>query len=169
MLLPLRTFGSESLDAWGVLAALGGAVGLAAGSVRARRWVRSAPLLLFTGWQLVAGGAFLGVLSLALEGAPPALSLRNIAGYPYLALVGTGLAYTLWFRGIERVGVSISFLGLLSPVVATALGYGFLGERLEPVQVLGAVVILGSVLAGQWEAQRGGSRMTYSRALEREL
>ncbi len=157
------------LDTWGVLAALGGAVSMAAGIVLARRWVRPVPLLLFTGWQLVAGGVFLGVLSLVFEGAPPALLPQNIAGYAYLALVGTGLAYTLWFRGIERVGVSVSFLGLLSPIIATALGYGFLGERLEPVQVLGAALILGSVLAGQWEAQRGGSKVAYPRALRREL
>ena len=48
-------------------------------------------------------------------------------------LLGTGLAYALWSRGIETLGVSVAFLGLLSPVVAT---------------------VLGSVLGGQWAGQR---------------
>jgi probable blue pigment (indigoidine) exporter len=138
------------LDPVGIVAALGGAVSMAAGIVLAKRWVRPVPLLLFTGWQLVAGGAVLAVLSLLLEGLPPKLTLTNVAGFTYLGLIGTGLAYALWFKGIETLGVSVSFLGLLSPVVATVLGYVGLGQSLTMTQVIGAAIVLGSVLGGQW-------------------
>lgn len=138
------------LDPTGVVAAFGGALSMAAGIVLARRWTRPVPLLVFTGWQLVTGGVFLALLSLGLEGLPPALSVTNLGGFAYLGLVGTGLAYTLWFRGIETLGVSVSFLGLLSPVVATALGYLVLDQGLTSVQLVGAVTVLGSVVAGQW-------------------
>lgn len=138
------------LDPVGIVAAIGGAVSMAAGIVLAKRWVRPVSLLLFTGWQLVAGGVVLAILSLLLEGLPPQLTLTNVAGFTYLGLIGTGLAYALWFRGIETLGVSVSFLGLLSPVVATVLGYIVLNQSLTTTQVVGAVVILGSVLGGQW-------------------
>ncbi len=148
------------LDQIGVAAALGGAVSMAAGVVLAKRWVRPVPLLLFTGWQLVVGGVVLAILSLLLEGLPPQLTLTNVTGFTYLGLIGTGLAYALWFKGIETLGVSVSFLGLLSPVVATALGYVVLGQGLTVVQILGAVIVLGSVLGGQWAGlrQKGGER-----------
>ncbi|MGD1853674.1 MAG: EamA family transporter [Leptolyngbyaceae cyanobacterium] len=40
---------------------------------------------------------------------------------------------------------AVSYLGLLSPIVATLIGYAFLQETLTPVQLLGAVTVLGSV------------------------
>lgn len=137
------------LDPVGITAALGGALSMAVGIVLSRRWVRPEPLLLFTGWQLVAGGVILTILSLLVEGLPPRLSIVNLTGFAYLGLIGTGLAYVLWFRGIETLGVSVSFLGLLSPVVATVLGYIVLDQNLTVVQLLGAVMVLGSVCLGQ--------------------
>jgi len=124
---------------------------MAAGTVLTRLWVRPVPVLLFTGWQLVAGGLLLGVLSFVFEGRIPTLSLGNILGYSYLGLIGGGLAYALWFRGIGTLGTSVAFLGLLSPVVATILGYAALRQQLSWLQGLGVVLILGSVLASQKE------------------
>ncbi len=154
---------NTQLDPLGVTAALGGAVSMAVGIVLAKRWVRPVPLLLFTGWQLVVGGVVLALLSLFIEGLPPRLSLTNLMGFAYLGLIGTGLAYTLWFRGIETLGVSVSFLGLLSPIVATVLGYVILDQSLTVVQLLGAVVVLGSVCVGQVTTRalvKGGSGMS---------
>ncbi len=142
-----------ALDPVGILAALGGAVSMAVGIVLAKRWVCPVSLLVFTGWQLVAGGVFLALLSLLIEGMPLKLSAANLMGFVYLGLIGTGLAYTLWFRGIETLGVSVSFFGLLSPVVATTLGYMVLDQSLTLVQLIGAVGVLGSVFMGQWSSK----------------
>lgn len=142
------------LEAWGVAAALAGAFSMAAGTVLTRLWVSTVPVLLVTGWQLVAGGLLLSVLSLVFEGRVPTLSSENVVGYSYLGLIGGGVAYTLWFRGIGKLGTSVAFLGLLSPVVATVLGYAVLGQQLGWRQGLGAVLVLGSVLAGQLVGQQ---------------
>ena len=143
--------GGVALEVWGVAAALAGACSMAAGTVLTRLWVSPVPVLLLTGWQLALGGLLLGVLSFLFEGRIPALSPSNIFGYSYLGLLGGGLAYTLWFRGIGKLGTSVAFLGLLSPVVATGLGYAVLGQQLGWRQGLGAALVLGSVLAGQRE------------------
>ena len=84
---------------------------------------------MFTAWQLVAGGLFLAPLAYLLEGPPPpGMSLANGAGFLYLGLFGTALAYALWFRGIGRLPASsVSFPGLLSPMVAAALERRWLG------------------------------------------
>ncbi len=113
-------------------------------------------MLLFTAWQLVAGGLFLGLLSLGFEGLLPRLTTPNLLGFLYLGVVGTGLAYALWFCGIDKLGVSVIFLGLLSPVVATLLGYAVLGQTSGAWQSVGILLVLGSVVAGQWGAQSSG-------------
>jgi probable blue pigment (indigoidine) exporter len=78
------------------------------------------------------------------------VTAANIGGYAYLSLVGTALAYTVWFRGLERLpAASVSLLGLLSPVVASVLGWAALGQHLTAVQLLGMAVALGGVFAGQ--------------------
>jgi probable blue pigment (indigoidine) exporter len=141
-----------ALDAWGVAASLGAALCMAAGTVYARRWPSPVPLLLSTGWQLVAGGLLLLALAWVIEGLPTSLSARNVAGFAYLGVVATGLAFWIWFYGIRTVGVSVSFLVLLSPVTALLLGTVVAGEQLGAVQLVGIAVVFASVAAGQWES-----------------
>lgn len=154
-LLVLRS--NAELDAIGVAAALGGAVVMATGVVLSKRWASPAPLLATTGWQLTAGGLLLLPVALLVEGAPPShLTGANLLGYGYLALIGAAIAYALWFRGIRALPpTSVAFLGLLSPVVATALGWLALGQDLSLVQGLGALIVLGSLVAAQTQKPRG--------------
>src|SRR2546425_2107257 len=97
---------AERLDFIGVIAALAATIMWAGGTVLTKRWGQPAPLLVFTGWQLVAGGLVLLPIALVTEGMPPTLSIKNVVGFSYLAIIGTGLAYALWFRGIERLRAS---------------------------------------------------------------
>ena len=43
----------------------------------------------------------------------------------------------------------VAFLTLLSPAVATIIGWAALGQGLTPLQALGMAIALGSVVAGQ--------------------
>jgi probable blue pigment (indigoidine) exporter len=140
-----------ALDTVGVAAALGGTLSMATGVVLTKRWKRPTSLLTVTGWQLTAGGLALLPLTLLVEGPPPGLTAVNVAGYAWLAVVGTGLAYVLWFRGIDRLPVSaLTFLGLLSPLVATSLGWLVLGQRLSPMQLAGMSLIVTAVVLPQF-------------------
>ncbi|MFI1396662.1 EamA family transporter [Streptomyces sp. NPDC020681] len=148
-LLVLRA--DAALDGIGVAAALGGAFVMATGVVLAKRWTSPAPLLATTGWQLVAGGLLLLPVALLVEGPPPAaLTGANVAGYAYLSIIGAAFAYALWFRGIRALPpTGVSFLGLLSPVVATVLGLVVLGQELNTLQVIGGLVVLGALVTAQ--------------------
>lgn len=148
------------LDALGVAAALGGAASMAGGIVLTKRWgtppAVSSPAavrpvgvspLASTSWQLIAGGVVLAPVALLVEGPPPPLDAAAIGGYTYLALVGTALAYVLWFRGLAALPAgATSFLSLLSPVVAVFAGWLALGQSLTAAQVLGVLVVLAAVL-----------------------
>ncbi|MHA7194423.1 EamA family transporter [Paenarthrobacter nitroguajacolicus] len=149
-LLVLRS--EAALTAVGILAGLVGALSMATGIVLTKRWGRppGVGLLGFTGVQLAMGGVMLLPVALVAEGLPQELSSLNLAGFAFLSIVGALLAYVVWFRGIERLpALAVSFLGFLSPLVATFLGFAFLGESLTPLQLAGAVLVLASVLFAQ--------------------
>ena len=127
---------------------------MASGVVLTKYWGRPVPLLAFTSWQLIAGGLVLAPFALAFEGLPPHFTGRNLLGFLWLATAGTAVAYSLWFRGIERLPVSrASILALLSPVVATAAGWLIAHQTLKVPQIIGA----GLVLAAVWFGQRARS------------
>jgi probable blue pigment (indigoidine) exporter len=141
---------SARLDPLGVLAICGAAAAMATGTVLAKKWGRPVGLLSFTAWQLATGGVMLLFVTLIVEGAPPAVTPQQGLGFLYLAAMNTGLAYALWFRGIERLpATALPMLGLLSPVVALLLGYALLHQRLGLLQLLGVALVLGSVLLSQ--------------------
>lgn len=141
------------LDAAGISAALAGALCMALGTVLTKRWTSPLPIAAFTAWQLVFGGIFLLPLAIMFEEPLTALTARNLVGYAYLGIFGTGLTYVIWFWGIRRLQASaVSILGLLSPLVATVLGYLVLHQSLSVIQVVGAVLVLWSVWAGQRQA-----------------
>jgi probable blue pigment (indigoidine) exporter len=147
-LLVLRA--TAQLDMLGVLAAVGGAVVMAFGVVLSKRWTSPAPLLATTGWQLVAGGLVLLPVAFLVEGALPDFTLRNLAGYSYLALFGSAVAYALWFRGLRELApTEVTFLGLLSPVMATTLGWLVLDQHLSIWQAIGGLIVLGALVTAQ--------------------
>ncbi|WP_211262653.1 EamA family transporter [Nitriliruptor alkaliphilus] len=147
--------GEVHLDAVGLGAGLAGTAVMAAGVVLTKRWVRPVGLLPFTGWQLTAGGLFLLPLSLLVEGAPPAMDGSAVLGYGWLAIVGTLVAYVLWFQGLDRLPVApLSFLPLLSPAVATGLGWLVLGQALTVAQTLGFALALTAIAAAQLDPTR---------------
>lgn len=147
---------SGKLDALGIAAASLGAVAMAFGTVLTKHWRSKLPVLAVTAWQLVFGGTLLLPLALIFEERLHEVTLNNLVGYCYLSLIGSGVTYALWFRGIHRLpAAAVSILGLLSPLVATALGYALLQQRLSPVQAIGAALVLGSVYLGQWRLGTG--------------
>jgi probable blue pigment (indigoidine) exporter len=145
---------AAQLDAIGVGAALAASAAMATSTILTKRWGRPAPLLVFTAWQLVVGGLLLLPLALLVEGPPPALHAPSIAAFAYLGIVNTGLAYALWFRGIERLSAGrVTFLALLSPVVAVAAGLVVLGQTLSTTQLVGVLVVLLSIIVAQHRSQ----------------
>lgn len=138
------------LDIIGIIAAIAGAATMALGTVLIKLWKRPVSLIVFTAWQLVVGGVILLPIALIIEGPITNLSITNLLGLVYLGVIGTGIAYVLWFRGIDKLQASaVSYLSLTSPLVATIIGFVLLNEALTPIQLMGIGIILMSVFIGQ--------------------
>lgn len=91
-------------------------------------------------------------VTFAIEGIPPMLTTKNLLGFAWLGIVGTGIAYALWFRGIGKLKAStVAFLGLLSPISAMLLDFLILKKSLTTLQIGGAALVFGSILISQLE------------------
>ncbi len=75
------------------------------------------------------------------------------ADLPYLALLGlvnTGLAYGLYFSGLQRLPAqSVALISYLDPASTLLYSALFLRETLTPLQLLGAVGIIGGAVFGE--------------------
>jgi probable blue pigment (indigoidine) exporter len=137
------------LDVVGLLAAVAANVSFSVGVVLTRRFPTPANRLAATGWQLLMGGTLLVPLTLIVEGAPPSLTGGNIAGFAYLSMIGTALAFIIWFNGIRRLSpVAPPLLGLAAPVTGAVLGWAVLGQSLSPLQLAGFAITIGAIAYG---------------------
>ena len=144
-----------TVDAVGVAAALGAVASSALGFVLVKRWSPPDDVLVTTSWQLVAGGLLLLPVAAVVEGAPPALDGSAVGALLYLGLVGSALGYVLWFRGLTLMDAgAVAVVGLVNPVVGTALGVLLLAEPFGPVHLAAVTVTLGSVLLAQGPVRR---------------
>ena len=145
---------SAHFDAVGIAAAFAGTVAMATATVLTKRWGQPVTPLVFTAWQLIAGGLILTPLAFLIEGAAPALSLTNIFGYIYIGLIGTGLAYAIWLRGVKNLNAStVTFLTLLSPISAMTIDFLVLDRTFTLIQILGAILVLGAIVAAQFTSR----------------
>jgi probable blue pigment (indigoidine) exporter len=149
-LLVLQNGLDKPLDAVGLGAGLLAVVLSSCGFVLTSRWSPTDDVVTMTSWQLVSGGLVLLPIGLVVEGAPPALDLPALGALVYLGLLGSGVAYVLWFRGLAVLGPTpASIIGLVNPVVGVLLGVALLGEHFGPVHLVAMVLVIGSVLAAQ--------------------
>lgn len=140
--------GGGPVDGWGVAASIGAMLSSSLGFVLTAKWGADVPPLTMTSWQLIAGSVIVLPFAVLFEGAPPALDGPAIAGFAYVIVVATALAYAAWFTGLRRLpGSVVGIVGLLNPVTGVVLGVFLAGEPFGLAQVVGlAMVIVGVVL-----------------------
>jgi drug/metabolite transporter (DMT)-like permease len=143
--------GAGGVDLVGGVTCLLAAVAWAAGSLYARNAPQPPGLLAGATMQMLAGGALLGLLGLALGEAgdvhPAAVSLESGLGLAYLVVFGSVLAFTAyaWLLKSSPTGI-VSTYAYVNPVVAVLLGAAFLGEPLGPRTLAAGLAIVVSVV-----------------------
>ena len=106
----------------------------------------------YSPWTTLAYGVALGGLfmlpfqsatDLARAVAAPSTALV-VLGLGLVPTIAAGAAFNL---GLQRVPASnASIVATLEPALAGLMGWLFLGERMEPVQMVGAALILVAVV-----------------------
>jgi drug/metabolite transporter (DMT)-like permease len=100
---------------------------------------------------IITGAALAFVLLAALNhdlALPPTAAGWAVA--ISLAVVPTMLAISLFLAGLPRVGASrAAVLSTWEPVVTVGLAVVLLGDRMSPIQILGAILVLAAVIVVQ--------------------
>lgn len=142
------------------LAILAACIVWSLGTIYMRNHSLQLDLFALVGLQMLVGGVWMalaglarGELALWQWSVPGALSLA------YLVVFSSCFAYTAYaWLARHATPAQTGTYSYVNPAIAAVVGFVALGERLTPVQVLGAVVILAGVLMINWPG-RGLRRM----------
>ncbi len=143
---------SIELDSIGILAAFLGALTMALGVVLTKYWGKPKEVspMNFTAWQLFFGSLILIPLTFFIENDLPLLTFNNWIGLVILGIFNTGIAYFLWFRGIEKLSpTKVTLLSPINPIVAFILGYIVFHQTVNPLQLIGVSIIIVSLIFSQ--------------------
>ena len=154
----------ESTPLAGLLALVLSAFAWAAGSILSRRLPRPTSLVLASGMQLIAGGAALAVVGLAMGEAgrldAGALAPRALLAFAYMVVASSLIGFTayMWLLRVStpaRVGT----YAFVNPVVALVVGSSIGGESLGARTLAASLVIVAGValiVAATRNAAKGG-------------
>lgn len=134
--------------AWAKLAVIGAAISYAFAVVYAKRFKDIKPTVVATG-QLTAATMLMVpiVFFLYSPGQIVTSSIPVWTAILMLAVFTTAFAFILYFNLIASAGAtSASLVTLLVPLSAIMLGAVFLGERLKPLELLGMLLIMTSLV-----------------------
>jgi len=109
------------------------------------KWARiKGDLLAITFWQVMVGVAVFAILYLSFEGFPTfePLQWRTWGGLLFNGILGTGIAYFIWFNIIGRLSTAMASLGsLINPVVGVIGAVIILGDRPTVPDMIGFALI----------------------------
>lgn len=140
----------SSASTLGQLAVLGAALCYGITGVYGRRAFRGLPALVPAAGQILTGAIVTAPIALALDGLPRAWpSAGAIGAVLLLAVLGTGLAYIMFYWLLGRIGATrTSMVTYLTPPVALVYGALLLSETITANTLLGlALVLSGMALA----------------------
>jgi drug/metabolite transporter (DMT)-like permease len=78
------------------------------------------------------------------------ISPQSWAAFGFSTIVSAGIAFSLWYQGVRRIGVTRTITyHYLVPFVAIVFAVLFLGERITLLQFAGGIAIIGGVATVQ--------------------
>jgi drug/metabolite transporter (DMT)-like permease len=143
----------------GGLAVLLAGLGYAIGGLLAKHKLAERPPIGVAAWVLTAGAALL--IPAAAIGAPETVpGIGPVAAVVALGVVGTGIAFAIFYELIATVGPARTFIvTYLAPAFAVVYGVTLLDEEISVTTIIGlALILFGSYLAAEGRNPLRGRR-----------
>jgi len=130
---------------------LGAAASWALGTILSGRWSPPDATIAYSGAELMTGGIVLLALSAMFGEAASidveAISPAALGGWAYLTVAGTVVTFSAYIWLLKRVSPTlVATYTFVNPVIAVALGWAVLGEQLGSAILLGAALVVASVI-----------------------
>lgn len=128
-----------------------GAIAWAGGSLFSKYKPAQGSIIVISTWQMMAAGiAF--IPGIFIRGELDTFQLKNVPNEAWLSLIYlvimgsiAGFSAYVWLLKV-RSAMQVSTYAYVNPVVAVLLGVFFANEHISGIQIIGLVIILGSVL-----------------------
>lgn len=154
---------SESLDlgtgehtALAALAVVCSPIASAIGNIAIKKRSEGLDALVMNGWAMITGGVLLLAVSAPTEDwGATVWSPASIGSILYLAVLGTGFTFvTLTILLRELPAVTTSFISMIIPFGALALGAIFRDEPVTALAVFGAMLVVAGIVVAQFRFGR---------------
>lgn len=150
--LVLPSGGSSGASLFHLLLIVVASISWATGSFVSKKLPLPKDPFLSTGIQMLTGGIVMtlaGVVRGETTGLDPStFSGASIAAFVYLIVFGSLLAFTAYVWLLQNAPISkVSTYAYVNPVVAIFVGWLILDEKVTPVIILGASIIVAAVAA----------------------
>ena len=136
---------SMDISAKGLIFGILAAIGVVIYTLLSRPIIASWGNLTITGWGMLIGGSVLFVLTRAWI-FPINLDLPAWIIIAVIVIIGTAVGFSVFLESVKYIGpVKSTLLGCLEPASATILSALVLGTRFTVVELIGFVLVVGTV------------------------
>jgi drug/metabolite transporter (DMT)-like permease len=142
--------GGSGIDLIGAGTVVAGCLAWSSGSIYSRHAPRPSSGLVMTGYQMLVGGVFVGIIGV-IRGELATfhladVSMRSILAWAYLLVFGSLIAFTA-FVYLLRVSTParVATYAYVNPVVAVILGWLLAGEAISSRMIVSAAIIVAGV------------------------
>ena len=151
---------SGEIDQFGLLTVVAATFSWALGTFASPRLRLPRHPLVSTAIQMLAGGALLLVIAVAIgepaRADPSSFSTVSLAAMAYLVVFGSLVSFSAYTWLLQHTSVSVvSTYAYVNPVVAVFLGAVVLNEPVKPSMLIGATIVLAAVA---FTVSRGATR-----------
>jgi drug/metabolite transporter (DMT)-like permease len=151
-----------TLDAIGLIAAIGAAIALALYFIEGEKLVAKRDPVSLTMWGFGAAAVFWAIVQpwwlfpreklnssiTFVEGSHPTLPAWMLI--VYMVVLGTVVPFALVLQSLRHLrATQASIVGMTEPVIASLIAFILLGESMTPVQILGGAIVLGAVIIAE--------------------
>lgn len=148
--------GGHGADVQGVVLGLGAAVFYSAVVIMNKKIPRTDPYQRTAVQLLSAGLVMLPYLLITNGFGGGGFSAQSVLLLLILGIVHTGVAYAMYFGGMEKLNVqTIAVFSYIDPVSALLFSALLLREPLSPLNIAGAVMIIGSAAVSELQPKKG--------------
>ena len=145
----------------GALAVILAALSYAAGASYARYRIQRTHRYAVAGGSLVFAAAYMWLVALPVDGFVVPRQPDTILAVAWLGVLGSFIAYVLYFFLLARLGATLStMVTYVFPVVAVFLGVTFLAEPLDAMLLIGTGLVVLGILTVSLRYDAAVSRAT---------